>query len=942
MWSTLLVGAAADLALQNIMSSVNIFSDSPRLWHHYIRKFLALSLNNTQRSIPNFFSQQHHLSIYFMSLEQLPEEMANFSNVTVLDDFDILKRASFNITKLDRKGQTNLTSQRNVSSNDECDFQLRLSEPKSIWRVSGQIQIVDTGEVWCFKTLDHYGLYISKSAYTLCQQIWQFSLDTRLRLNLSLLSLYFSSGASNCNDGSLTLSDPTQQQKSLCFCGHHSLLTVYPGFKTVDLELNVDRLSFLNVKMLFSVFDVDLLNNLPPASRKSTQSHFAEQQACVALTKGLLLMSFSIKVPKHHHISLQAAHITFLDHTVFDGPGYLSAPEKATQHPYRTTSFQCLLQVMIPTNLQTDVKYLVNFTSKQVDNWIQMTTEHTKIVTLPTAGCYGNMCYMNITTDMQMHVNVSVVEVTYVGISNFECDFGGLAAAEILRNELRESLTVCHPVHSRIKRNYYSFGMSLLTILYWYRNYSTMGATLKLSTTACHLVHIDICQLQHFCIVEEPCGPFPESLKHFGNVSLISESYQYHRFLSVDLLDYGCLVLQLFKKKSLHPHEMFFCFFTFKANLSSLSNSHLIVETKGQIKSHTYQSDIDFVRYFGGVLEFYLKYLNASGAFECFYHRTHSLKCSARQQEKNNILFVSYAKVNPMYQDLQLFVASHEYRQSWTDILVERRNTSKFKFEHSLVVIGEPERLSALVDKHHLSHSWPQFDHVLLLKKEPSLTNMTDTHFLGLFIRAEEIFSRNAFLKWKTVFQFAKGRNYYVSLPGKIAEANLFSYKFSLNGSHNYSISVHWLEGNYQPYLHFVDQSLHHCSAYQKSINLTNGYNRICIHLSSNTDVLFVLNNFYDVRFAKTFDSIKQMPRQWKKYMIRMSWITANNWCKTFAGHLPTFASIDRLNEFLALVKLSLHIPPLQRIFIGISENPAQQVKCCLLLFLRLSQFCFW
>lgn len=57
------------------------------------------------------------------------------------------------------------------------------------------------------------------------------------------------------------------------------------------------------------------------------------------------------------------------------------------------------------------------------------------------------------------------------------------------------------------------------------------------------------------------------------------------------------------------------------------------------------------------------------------------------------------------------------------------------------------------------------------------------------------------------------------------------------------------------------------------------------------------------------------------------SWNEGNNLCQSAGGHLPHFNSEEELDEFIALIKLSPYVPPIEAVFVGLKYRSVRQVS---------------
>ena len=138
----------------------------------------------------------------------------------------------------------------------------------------------------------------------------------------------------------------------------------------------------------------------------------------------------------------------------------------------------------------------------------------------------------------------------------------------------------------------------------------------------------------------------------------------------------------------------------------------------------------------------------------------------------------------------------------------------------------------------------------------------------------------------------------YISLPG----THITTYVETSLVPNSSFITVGWILNNYKPFEYKFKQKSKHCSNFSY---LQNTY--ICLSISRTSDEL-VKRKYYIVFKTKTDTS-------------KISWNEASTLCRKIGGYLPHFQSKDKLNELLALYKLSKEIPFLTGIYIGLKSS---------------------
>ena len=103
--------------------------------------------------------------------------------------------------------------------------------------------------------------------------------------------------------------------------------------------------------------------------------------------------------------------------------------------------------------------------------------------------------------------------------------------------------------------SYYTRGFSLFLVLYWYKSYTFITATISVNITKCPAVHLNICKYYHYCNNETP-----DMFYHFMN------TVTHNTRLSFD----NCHDHQITIGFDLHKENVYFLFYLI--NLIHLKN----------------------------------------------------------------------------------------------------------------------------------------------------------------------------------------------------------------------------------------------------------------------------------------------------------------------------------------------------------------------------------
>ena len=144
----------------------------------------------------------------------------------------------------------------------------------------------------------------------------------------------------------------------------------------------------------------------------------------------------------------------------------------------------------------------------------------------------------------------------------------------------------------------------------------------------------------------------------------------------------------------------------------------------------------------------------------------------------------------------------------------------------------------------------------------------------------------------------------YISLPG----INKDSYiEFGATFTQNLSLTVAWIYNNYGHYSSLSNSANRYCkfSPFSKPPS--------CMWISST-----IKTDYFLIEYEN------------------LSWKKAVDLCSDSNGHLPYFLTREKLDKFIAFMKLS-DIPTFEAIFIELRKNEEVGIICCICIHLCIS-----
>ena len=437
-----------DIALGHLYPEM--FTNTPKTWHQYIRMSIVRFVEFTQYSYTN------------RSIQKFRSGLFKWSKIVLQLRYREIKMSSLSDKKL--KITTYITGQFILHSD---------------------------------KTYNHYFMY---------------NIDTRLRLNVTFVIISFIYNFDyylNFYNVPLRILDG-EKNASFQFYGHHSPFNFYPYFTKVPIILDTSvmtgqpfALNFIFTVMdqyiVYSISNIhfdhpDDVNNWPP-------------DLVYTIGHETVLPSYFIQVRTISYIVLSFVHNLTSAYVVYDGPGFSSnliVVKSNVSKIISISTFQCIIQFKIQSSLRkyaNIIMYRSNYLNNDISIFVDLTNPTNMTVQLPNTMCLDNLCVVDVNTKTDLQINVTLNKIVSDGIYNPICKYGGIVTEEYLDNKYEESSTTCQNHSGQIKqaRSMYSSTSSLVLILYWYSMYQNIMASLTLSLTRCKPVTIDLCELHYFC-----------------------------------------------------------------------------------------------------------------------------------------------------------------------------------------------------------------------------------------------------------------------------------------------------------------------------------------------------------------------------------------------------------------------------------------------------------
>ena len=371
---------------------------------------------------------------------------------------------------------------------------------------------------------------------------WKF--DPKLRLNLTFLSFYLYGGSFRkliVIQGIVYHRCYEESENDFIFEGQYSTFYFYSNSRmlTICILQNEQELFTQDqIVGMFMIFDRDLLINVHLTKEKIVfrkywwywdyyPNIFPIDKFKYNFNNKYELFRYYISVRKLARViikNITSKHHGFL---VFDGPGYLSPTMNATKNVIITSTFQCLVLVFLTGDKMTNNEQF-KFISKTLstDN-IVINVTNTSMFNIPQLKCMKNVYISLFLAESGYEVNITAIVVKSTNPYNINCLYAGLVTGERVANDYKESKTICevNSVSRGQSISFYSSNSSLILVMYWYKKYSEIDASVMVSQTKCKPVIINPCHFNTFCLEYIPkCQSYLDKVTRFSSINLKVQS----------------------------------------------------------------------------------------------------------------------------------------------------------------------------------------------------------------------------------------------------------------------------------------------------------------------------------------------------------------------------------------------------------------------------------
>ena len=263
-----------------------------------------------------------------------------------------------------------------------------------------------------------------------------FHIDQLIRLNITFYKLFSLGGSKSCNFEwikLLTSNNIMNETQLFIYCEHYPPFNFYPKFNKLGIEIFTQLDLEFTLNFSSTLIDRTLISNIVSVnfSNDDINSHFPSYKV-----KAIYIQSFVIQLDKAYHVKIkQEISVLQIYVILYDGPGFL-VPSLDITHIRHTlcSTFQCILQVVLQYNLVSSLINLFTYSSKLVSINRYVSVDHNKsfFIHPPNQLLASGMYSTFIASSSNFQINGTVEQITYKGIYNPSCHFGGLVITESL------------------------------------------------------------------------------------------------------------------------------------------------------------------------------------------------------------------------------------------------------------------------------------------------------------------------------------------------------------------------------------------------------------------------------------------------------------------------------------------------------------------------------
>ena len=196
------------------------------------------------------------------------------------------------------------------------------------------------------------------------------------------------------------------------------------------------------------------------------------------------------------------------NYVIFDGPGYrfTDLTKKSHNSFIFASTCQCLVHFLLTYQFQPQYNSIFSY-SYAIGGSTVYKTFHVysgTLIQMPFINCLNSFCVHIVKTNKHSQLNLTVLDI-HMSVQSHEksnCLFQGLFFGEIGKLHSMTMDEICSDINSSLHSsmlNFHTRGSSVYMVLYWYKGYTNINATVNVSVTKCIAVYLNICEYHQKC-----------------------------------------------------------------------------------------------------------------------------------------------------------------------------------------------------------------------------------------------------------------------------------------------------------------------------------------------------------------------------------------------------------------------------------------------------------
>lgn len=260
---------------------------------------------------------------------------------------------------------------------------------------------------------------------------WMFSLDINLALNLTFLTVNFTTYFTDCEDGKLYILYEGHKF-SQYYCGKQPLFYHFTSFNVVDIMCEVKAFIVHVIKVSFTVHDKHLVESM---KHEDLSDYPGLENGWFLKSRTLMLLYYFMQVAKDKLLLGEVSRMGLqLLVSVHNGPGILSDKLKLQRGNFKASTFQCVVVLLNLDFSKSSSKHFfldsarshLDFSSKSRHVPKIQLTNHSMFTFHTSSFCAARFCLVNVKASHDEQVNVTVTSVLFSGEETQNCSNGGL------------------------------------------------------------------------------------------------------------------------------------------------------------------------------------------------------------------------------------------------------------------------------------------------------------------------------------------------------------------------------------------------------------------------------------------------------------------------------------------------------------------------------------